>query len=203
MSGADEIRWARRVRQDKIRRLYLLDAKGIVDEQLIDEVGYAMYARCESIRVATEAHSGRPACPRCRSVMEQRWRKDEALICECGWQATWGEYLKSYQGKQLHGGGAFPAFQEFLERWPKARAHRDKLLLIDRLLHACHGSARFGATRPAAVNLIEGRMPQVLELLDELAYSDLSTPGTAHTRAVWKEAWSLRRWGDRVRPKSS
>jgi hypothetical protein len=35
-------RWARRVEQEKIRRLYETDARGIVDDELIDEVGYAM-----------------------------------------------------------------------------------------------------------------------------------------------------------------
>ena len=32
------IRWARRVEQHKIRRLYASDARGIVDEELIAEV---------------------------------------------------------------------------------------------------------------------------------------------------------------------
>ncbi len=195
MSGADELKWARRVPQHLIRRLYVLDAKGIMDEELVDEVGYAMYARCESIRTVTEAHAGRPACPRCGAALEHRWKKHEVLSCACGWEATWGEYLKSYQRKQLHGGSGYPAFLEFLERWPKAHTSRDKLLAIDRLVHACHGSARFGATRPTAVNLIEGTMHDVLGLLDELAYSDLSTSGTAETRAAWEQAWRLRTWG--------
>ena len=63
MAGADEIKWSRRVKPVSIRRLYTLDAKGIVDEDLINEVGYAMYARCLSIRTATRAHSGRAMCP--------------------------------------------------------------------------------------------------------------------------------------------
>ncbi|MCH8850021.1 MAG: hypothetical protein IIC89_04270 [Chloroflexi bacterium] len=195
MAGATELRWARRVEQHKIRRLYALDAEGIVDAELIDEVGYAMYARCESIRTVTEAHSGRPACPRCRTVLTHSWRKDESIVCDCGWQATWGQYLKSYQGKQLHGGGAFPAFAEFLERWPRADNPRDRLLLIDALLHACHANADFGATRPAAVNLIEGKMNEVSRFLDELAYGDLSTPGTAANRDEWRRKGDESRLG--------
>lgn len=61
MDGAKEIRWARRVRPEKIRALYALDAKGIVDEHLINEIGYAMYARCLRIRDATRAQFGRAA----------------------------------------------------------------------------------------------------------------------------------------------
>ncbi len=198
MSGAGEIRWARRVPQHKVRRLYALDAKGIVDEELIDDVGYAMYARCESIRTVTEAHAGRVACPRCASVMRHDWHiKDEVLTCECGWQAAWRDYLKSYQRKQLYGGNGYPAFLAFLETWPQARAPRDKLFAIDRLIHACHASARFGFGRTAAVNLIEGTASELLVFLNELAYGDGSTPGLSQTRDEWLRTVATLRWGRR------
>jgi hypothetical protein len=35
---AQQMRWAPMVRRDKIKRLYETDAKGIVDETLIDDV---------------------------------------------------------------------------------------------------------------------------------------------------------------------
>ncbi len=197
MAGADEMRWARRVPQHLIRRLYTLDAKGIIDEELVDEAGYAMYARCESIRIATEAHAGRATCPRCREVVLRRSReKDERLACACGWETTWGEYLKSYQRKQLHGGQAYPNFLEFLDRWPRARTPRDKLLLIDGLVHAAHVPARLGFCRPAAVNLIEGNMREVLRFLDEPAYSDLSTPGVRDVRDGWRRLRTTSRWAE-------
>jgi hypothetical protein len=195
MSGADEIRWARRAEREKIRRLYTLDAKGLVDEELIDEVGYAMFARCESIRTVTEAAHGRVTCPRCRSIIGRvRSRdgggKDQVLQCSCGWSATWGQYLKSYQGKQLMGGAAFPAFLEFLEAWPKARSPRDKLLLIDRLVHALHvnliETKGLLFARSAAVNLIEGRLKDVNALLEELAYGERSTPELLEARDRWR-----------------
>jgi hypothetical protein len=71
MAGADEIKWSKRVKPQSIRRLYALDAKGIVDEDLIDGVGYAMYARCLGIRAVTEAHAGRATCPRCAAPVEE------------------------------------------------------------------------------------------------------------------------------------
>jgi hypothetical protein len=187
MSGADEIHYARRVRQDKIRRLYTLDAKGIVDEELIDDVGYAMFARCESIRVATRAHAGKATCPRCRGRVDHGWDKAEVLRCPCGWGTTWGEYLKTYQGKQLHGGQAYPIFREFIDRWPPARTPRDKMLAIDALIHACHGQWRGGIGRPAACNLIEGTMRELVRFLDDLAYGPLSTDGIAEARDRWDE----------------
>ena len=195
MSGADEIRWARRVEREKVRRLYTLDAKGIADEELIDEVGYALYARCESIRTVTEAHAGRPACARCGAMLRHRWVKEEAIVCECGWSATWGEYLKSYQGRQLHGGSGYQGFLDFLDAWPNARGYRDKLLAIDQLVHACHASGRFRPmARPAGVNVIEGNAHQVAALLDELAYSDLSTPGVREVGEEWSEKAEASGW---------
>lgn len=186
--------WARRVPQRLIERLYVLDAKGIVDEELIDEVGYAMYARCESIRIATQAHFGRVTCRACRNVVERPVGsgKEHVVACDCGWRQTWGDYLKQYQRRQLFGGNAYPAFEEFLERWPRARTPRDKLLAIDRLIHACHLPPRMPWARPAATNLIEGTASELAVFLDGLAYGDGSTPGVGTTRAEWQRLRSER-----------
>jgi hypothetical protein len=200
MSGADEIQWARRVKPEVIRRLYTLDTKGVVDEDLIDEVGYAMYARCHSIRIATRAHAGKAMCPRCRADVLRKdpdwktWKKDEPLVCGCGWATTWGEYHKTYQGKQLYGGNAYPMFRAFIDRWPQARTPRDRMLAIDWLIHACHEDALKRFARPAACNLIEGRMSEMIPFLDELAYGPRSTPGIAEQRREWGEKPQLQRW---------
>ncbi len=195
MVSAEQITWARRVSQDKIRRLYTLDAKGIVDEELINEVGYAMYARCESIRTVTEAHAGRAACRSCDAIMLHRWFRDEPLTCEsCGWTTTWGDYLKSYQRKQLYGGTGYANFLEFIERWPKARTSRDKLLAVDWLIHACHARFKGSMGRPAATNLIEGTATQLVRFLDELAYGERSTPGVQENRKEWKREVEESTW---------
>jgi len=203
MAGADEIQWARRVKPEVIRRLYTLDAKGIVDEELIDEVGYAMYARCHSIRIATRAHAGKAMCPRCRADVLRSspdwktWSKDEPCACACGWATTWGEYHRTYKGKQLHGGGAYPMFRAFIDRWPQAKTPRDKMLAIDWLIHECHGQFKGAMGRPAACNLIEGTMHELVEFLDQLAYGDQSTPGVGEVRERWRagveSAWWMRR----------
>ncbi|MEX2158032.1 MAG: hypothetical protein WEB04_01365 [Dehalococcoidia bacterium] len=193
----EELKWARRVPQGVIERLYTLDAKGIVDEELIDEVGYALYARCESIRIVTEAQSGRVTCPRCRSVvqralMRDRASKEERIECACGWSGTWGEYLKSYQRKQLFGGAAYPFFLEFLARWPRQKTPRDKLLAVDKLIHSCHVAAKMPWARPAATNLIEGSASELAAFLDKLAYGPKSTPGREETRVAWQRLRSER-----------
>ena len=197
MSKQSGLRWARRVEQEKIRRLYALDAMGIQHEELIDEVGYAIYARCESIRNVTEAHMGRAQCPKCASILEHGWKKNDLLICTCGWQLAWGDYLASYQRKQLVGGSGFRNFLEFLERWPQARTPRDKLLAIDWLLHQCHSTVKFPLGRPIAVNLIEGNAHEVAALLDDLAYGSHSTAGLQEARDAWRSGvgspWLRRR----------
>lgn len=201
MSHVPAFRWARRVQPDLIRRLYALDAKGVQDDELVNEVGYAIYARCESIRIATEAHAGRATCRQCRAEMRHRWARNEPLVCEsCGWTTTWGDYLKSYQRKQLHGGSGYLNFLAFLDRWPKARAYRDKLLAIDWLMHQCHSTAAFPLGRPIAVNLIEGNAHEVAAFLDELAYGAKSTPGLESTRDAWR-AGAGRRWTRDSAPK--
>jgi hypothetical protein len=193
VDGAKEIRWARRVGPEKIRALYAMDAKGIVDEELIDEVGYAMLARCMSIQDVTRAHFGRARCPRCRAEVRHTGVKDAVMTCPCGWNTTWREYHNSYRRKQLVGGAAYPIFKAFLERWPLARTARDKMLEIDRLIHACHGEFKGGMGRPAACNLIEGTMFELITLLEGLAYGDASTSGVKETRQRWdaglRNAW--------------
>jgi hypothetical protein len=206
-------RWARRVEQQKIRRLYESDARGITDEELIDDVGYALLARCESIMIATRASFGDVMCKGCRAIIK-RGESGVAtvLLCEaCGWTSTWGEYHKSYKRQQLHGGAATPAFEAFIAAFPAARTPREKLLAIDALIHACHVSLQHGvASRPAAVNVIEGTMGELLRFLNDLAYTDRSTPGLESTRQQWRDSmtegarwWAARgerRWGKAIAP---
>ena len=53
--GADEIEWARRVPKSKIRRLYESDASGLLDEDLLEEVGSLLLQRCKSILNVADA----------------------------------------------------------------------------------------------------------------------------------------------------
>ena len=57
--SCNAIQWSPRVGPQKILRLYQTDAQGIVDEDLIDEVGHGLLARCESIRIVSDAYKGR------------------------------------------------------------------------------------------------------------------------------------------------
>jgi hypothetical protein len=190
--GADEVRWAPRIPRQVIRRLYDTDARGRLDEELLDEVFFGFLARCEGIVTATEAGFGRVRCPRCAQVIVRRGHdKDEVVRCErCAWQTTWGAYLRTYQGKQLSGGNAIGVFREFLRRAPTAQSAPEKMLLVDWLVHQVHKTVVSGQEdfhRPAAVNLIEGSVRRVTAFLNELAYGTGSTPEVRAEGARWRQ----------------
>jgi ribosomal protein L37AE/L43A len=189
--GVAKIRWAAKVDPVKIRRLYQRDAQGIVDEDLIDEVAYGFYARCKSILTVTEASHGRIQCPVCdHLILHEGYDKDQVIRCPaCDWAVTWGAYKRTYKEKQLHGGNAVDVFRDFVHRLPQTRSHREKMLLIDRIIHACHKSIKDEEVkylRPVAVNLIKGSMKQVIDLLEELAYGPGSVPGSQGRQETWR-----------------
>src|SRR5919199_370147 len=85
------VHWAPRVRPDKIRRLYQLDAQGLLDASLIDEVGYGLYSRCQSILQVADAMAGRVHCPHCDTIIQRRSSDPQEEQCcpQCGWQTRW------------------------------------------------------------------------------------------------------------------
>jgi hypothetical protein len=202
MAGAEAIRWAPRVSRELIRRLYETDARGIVDEELIDEVAFAFLARCESILKATEAHLGRAACPVCGRTVEHQHRSASLLRCSgCGWAATWAEYRRSYQGKYLITGNPGGAFTEYMRRVKAAATAREKMLAIDWMVHQVHSWTQEKQTpvgRPAAINLIEGTETKVMAFLDSLANERWPSEEARQTH----EAWRGRLYLDSERPKT-
>jgi ribosomal protein L37AE/L43A len=188
----DHVQWASRVPQAKIRRLYELDAQGIVDEALIDEVAYGMAARCQSIVLVTAAEHGRVYCPLCDDIIPRLdGSKQEVLRCDaCDWEVTWGEYLRTYQRKQLSGGSAIAAFGSYIDRLARAHTPQARMLLVDWLIHQVHRDITnpdHERWRPAAVNLIEGTMHTVTHLLEELACGQSSSATVQRTRQRWDE----------------
>jgi ribosomal protein L37AE/L43A len=187
--------WAGRVKQHLIRRLYENDARGEVDEELINEVGSALMMRCQSILIVTEAHAGRAPCPRCSAIIPHHWDKEEVMVCsQCGWQTTWGAYFKTYQSKQLVGGGAVESFKSYVEVYPHAHTAREKMLLIDQLLHAFHWELIQLYSRPAACNLIGGKLSEVITLLDTLTYGASSAPEVKRSHEEWVDKANKTDW---------
>jgi hypothetical protein len=195
-AGAREVRWAPRVAPHKIRRLYETDALGLVDEEQIDDVGYALLARCESILEVTAAHRHRRMrCPRCRADVRRHGdptdpaTREEVIRCgACGWATTWRAYHQTYRGKRLFGANAVSAFAAFVRDFARATTPRQRMVAIDQLLHAVHQKRTGEVGRPAAVNVIEGGVLETITLLERLTYGEGNTPGLQEAREAWQQA---------------
>jgi hypothetical protein len=102
VTGADptfepRIRWAPKLRADKLVRLYATDAASRRDDELLADVGWSLYSRlCDVRRVVR----GEVACPRCQTdfvVRNGNQDLDTMVSCpSCGWETTrqwhkWGE----------------------------------------------------------------------------------------------------------------
>ena len=196
MDRTVKLRWAPRVPQRKIRRLYENDARGILDEVLIDDVGIGLYLRCKSMLAVEDAvHRGRVVCPGCghTNVHDPKTFCDPAAVlrCEsCPWRLTWGAFHATFRHQELYGAGHNPFIAEFVQAWPATRTPRERLLLIDRLIHLWHWeevrSQAFGLGRPTGLNLIEGNRRQVVEFLDTLSYGERTTPELRERLAHWR-----------------
>ena len=116
-------KWAQRVAKSKIKQLYELDAKGICDEYLVDEGGYALYSRCQSFIEACHATSGEAYCPLCRTIIFHNQDKESLLICpNYDWQLIWRTYFATIQHKQLSGAEpVLELFNEYIKKISKSK----------------------------------------------------------------------------------
>ena len=189
-------KWAPRLRKSQIERLYRSIGQGLLDEDLIDDVGYSLYARCQSMLLVAEAVRGRPPCPSCGATATlDPWPRTIATCDRCGWTCPWALYQKTYQRKNLSAGGMESFVSEFVTRFSSAQSHRERLVLIDTLIHRFHWEGGDSAGgRPGAVNLIEGKMKDIMPFLDRLSYGDSAPPETEHTRAGWRRKWRENAW---------
>lgn len=181
------IRWAPKIPGSKIRLLYARHAAGLLDDELLDDVAARLWQRCRDIVAATDAVRGQATCPRCGGVLPHDGKPRAMLACVCGFQMTWRSYRRSFRDRELQGGNATPFFRAYVEDLPHARTASEKVILIDRVVHAAHVSLRAGAlTRRALSNLIEGTSADVLRLLDQLAYGSTAEQALLETKERWR-----------------
>jgi len=176
------IKWSKRVPQKLISQLYNQSISGVHDIELADEVGCALYARCESIISATYGFERKILiCPNlCGAEIPLQ---ENIFTCACGFTATWEVFKKSYKGKQLHAANALPIFLAYHKNFPKAKTYGEKLICIDILIHSFHIKNSYykeldcydieneavALNRPTAANLIEGSLKEVILFLDALS----------------------------------
>jgi hypothetical protein len=159
------LRWAPKLPVSMIVRLYSADARMLHDEELADEVGWRLLARCQDVLLVSDS---KLSCPECGTTFEVPWigqPVDRVSACPvCGWALTAAEYHASFEHRDLNGAGARAAFAGYVSEFPRAQRYVDKMLAIDRLVHAVHLTGGL-----AARNLFEGRARDVVAALDALA----------------------------------
>jgi len=65
--------WASRVKVSEIRRLYRSERQGMVDENILLDVGWALYALCEDVVTAVTAiNLGEVPCPDCDQPLQRK-----------------------------------------------------------------------------------------------------------------------------------
>jgi hypothetical protein len=194
-----EIEWAPRVSLAKIRELYVNEARGTCSAELLNDVGYALFARCASILEFSQALEGEVTCKRCATAgkttrIERRTKKpDELLLCPtCAWQVRWRVYLAESEkvDGQLDAGHAGDAFRRYTAVYPNCQSPDEKMLAIDRLIHEFHWILVEAGKdplphKPAGVNLLRGSATQVIDLLNELTYGDNTPPELLEGRDWW------------------
>lgn len=209
-SDIEEVSWAPRVPPEKIRRLYASDARGMLDEDLLDDVLVSLLVRCESMRTIAQAIQGHISCPRCGTrfdvnvrgghlilfgesgpkrleVEGKQLRKEDTIRCpDCGWYVTWGEYRATWNRKKLNMGGAGLAVEAFVRKASRPLSSRAKMQAVDDLIHSFHVDLEMKPVRPTACNVIDGNLQQVVELIESLAYGDATA---APQTRKWQEGW--------------
>ena len=188
--------WAPRLRKAKIAQLYAASGRGIVDEELVDDVGYSLYARAESILAATRASRGNALCPNCEHIFEHDHNR---LKCpDCNWECPWEWYMKTIKYKHLNAGGLKPFLEDFVSKFPNAKTASERLILIDTLIHRYHWESSTGGGRPGACCLIEGKMNNIMPFLDGLSYGNDIPEEINKTRDEWRKKWQNNKWKPRI-----
>jgi hypothetical protein len=188
--------WAPRLRKSQIEQLYQSASRGMLDEELVDEVGFSLHARCVSMLQVSEAIRGTPPCPNCGAMAQLDEGQMLFVQCaQCGWLCPWEQYQKTYQNKSLNAGGMEPFVRDFVQKFPTTHSHRERMVLIDTLIHRFHWeSAGVEDGRPGATNLIQGKMKDVMAFLDHLNYGDDIPPEIERTREAWRRKWRENAW---------
>lgn len=189
-------RWAPRLSKLQIQRLYQSCGRDLLDEGLIEDVGFSLYARCISMLKVSEAVRGHPPCPRCDATARVDKQPGAFARCaDCGWMCPWDQYQKTYQRKGLFAGGLEPFVRDFVDRFAASHSPRERLGLIDSLIHRFHWeSAGASDGRPGATSLIEGTMKDIMTFLDRLTYGDDIPPEIERTREEWRRKWRENAW---------
>ena len=160
--------WPNKLNIQKLKRLYMLDAKGIQDAVLADEIGLTLYLRCKYGKEDMERMEN--GVIRCHNCGNEIAGDGDFRQCACGYQYSYREYRRSYRRNNMPYGSAAKIFNKFVSDWDRAKSYQEKMILIDGLLHEFHLCMISGARgRTVAMNFIDGTHKRVEGIINELA----------------------------------
>ena len=161
------IKWAAKIQPQLLKRFYNMSASGIIDEDLVDDVGIRLYLRCDAMMMIAQKSL---YCPECKSKIVIAGEQGELKCNNCGFTFTIEEYRASFTHRELLLGNAAPYFEKYYNEYLNCKTADEKIIMIDTLIHSFHIDMKTGAVnRVAGNNLIEGSHAQVVSLLDELS----------------------------------
>lgn len=169
----NKYRWSPKLSRQILQRLYNNDAKGVANDELADEVGYALYSRClqgRDERILIE--KGKLKCHHCDNILQAK-SMSGLMQCSCGHQYIFRDYMRSFRKDNMPSGAATAIFNAFINNWEQATDYANKMRLIDNLIHEFHTNLNSGVKgRFVGINLIEGTKSQIRELILNLAYGN-------------------------------
>lgn len=160
-------KWCKKVSRNDLLKLYKSDAMGMLDEELLEDIGLTLYDRCKTSREIYDLMEiGKIKCMECGEILSG----PGVLSCKCGRVYTYHAYRKSYREDNMPRGAASAVFDRFVTDWERAGSPQEKMRQIDNLVHEFHMAEISGTRgRPVGINLIQGTKKQIVELLCELA----------------------------------
>lgn len=160
--------WPDKLNIQKLKQLYMLDARGIQDTVLVDEIGLTLYFRCKYGKEDMERMEN--GIIRCHNCGNEIAGDGDFRQCNCGYQYSYREYRRSYRRNNMPTGSAAKIFTKFIADWERAKNYQEKMILIDMLLHEFHLSVISGTKgRTVAMNFIDGTHQKVEGIIKELA----------------------------------
>ena len=189
------IKWSPKLQPDILRKFYKINASGIIDDEVINDVGLKLYLRCESIMMATRGEFYCPDCGNKITVNKTIDKNHETKCNNCDFTFTADEFYESYRHRELWQDNAYVYFGKYYDEYPKCKTANEKIIMIDTLIHSFYYEAQTGTINKAnGNNLIEGSLDQVVKLLHEL--SGIQPENDAAFAETVKLMW--RRRGRRV-----
>ena len=196
-----KIKWSPRLPLNKLRQLYLSQANGMLDEELLEDVAVTLYLRCKDIIAVDKACHGEVRCPFCYADnlkevyitvnRDEYGRALDKLQCgECSNEFSYAEYRRCHKREQLNMGGAGDAFKRFIKEYESPAPPEKRMLQIDRLIHEFHYSLKSKPeqpTRSVGPNLLGANLTVSMKFLDELSGIADDDPDLKVNAEKWRE----------------